>query len=204
MIIGISGKARSGKDTFADFLVDVFYSQFNRKFKTMAFADELKYLCKIQFGLSYEQLWGDSKEKLDYRYRKQDGEFWTAREIMQAVGEFYRSIDADYWVKALDQSIKNSMDKDIIITDVRYPNEFNYVKESGGIIIRIYRVGGPYINNASHSSECALDSFADSLFDVVIHNDKTLDDLYSAAYEVAEFVETGRISNLITKTPSKI
>lgn len=58
MIIGISGKARSGKDTFADFLVDIFYTRFNRKFELMAFADELKYLCKIQFDLSYEQLWG--------------------------------------------------------------------------------------------------------------------------------------------------
>lgn len=203
MLIGISGKARSGKDTFADFLVDIFYSQFNRKFKTMAFADELKYLCKIQFGLSYEQLWGDSKEKIDYRYRKQDGGFWTAREIMQAVCEFYRSVDADYWVKALDQSIKNSMDKDIIITDVRYPNEFNYVRENDGILVRIYRVGGPYINNAYHLSERALDNFSDNLFDIVIHNDKTLDYLYSVAQEVVEFVENSRTSGLGFKNPHK-
>jgi len=188
MIIGISGKARSGKNTFADFLVDVFYTRFNRKFELMAFADELKYLCKIQFDLSYEQLWGDSKEEPDYRYKKQNGDFWTAREIMQAIGEFYRSIDYDYWIRALDKNIGDNSIKDVIITDVRYPNEFNYIKQNNGFVIRIYRDKSPTIHGSSHPSECSLDNFDDDLFDVVIYNDRTLDDLYLTAYNTVEFI----------------
>jgi len=188
MIVGISGKARSGKNTFADFLVDAFYSNFKREFELMAFADELKYLCGWHFNLSYEQLWGSAKEEIDQRYTKGSGGFWTAREIMQAVGELYRSIHFDYWVEALDKAIKDSGNTDIIITDVRYPNELSYIKDNGGVLIRICRDRAPKIHGSDHPSECSLDSFSDDVFDLVIQNNKSLDDLRLIAKETAEFI----------------
>jgi len=188
MIIGVSGKARSGKNTFADFLVDVFYTRFNRKFILMAFADELKYLCKAQFNLSYDQLWGSAKEEADKRYVKRTGGFWTAREIMQSVGEFYRSINYNYWVELLDRNIKEGNVRDVIVTDVRYPNEFNYIKQNNGVVIRIYRDNAPTIHGTDHPSERSLDDFDDDVFDVVVGNNGGLNDLYLTAYNAAESI----------------
>ncbi len=64
MIIGISGKANSGKDTVADYLV----SQY--KFTKVALADPLKRFLMEIFDFSEEQLWGPSekREEPDKRY----------------------------------------------------------------------------------------------------------------------------------------
>ena len=59
MIIGIAGKARSGKDTFALMLVEELNKRYYPPFVMMAFANELKTRCQEAFDLSYEQLWGD-------------------------------------------------------------------------------------------------------------------------------------------------
>lgn len=64
MILGISGVAGSGKDTFADILVN----QYN--FQKLAFADPIKEFCKKVYAFSNEQLWGPSKfrNRPDSRY----------------------------------------------------------------------------------------------------------------------------------------
>ena len=59
MIIGLCGKKRVGKDTFADYLVD------NYNFDKYAFANPLKEACRIMFCFNDEQLYGDQKEDFD-------------------------------------------------------------------------------------------------------------------------------------------
>ena len=73
MIIGVAGKARSGKDQLAKFIKEEFEKKHNRKFYDAAFAFELKNMCKFQFGLSDEQLWGDMKEWADERFPRTNG-----------------------------------------------------------------------------------------------------------------------------------
>jgi hypothetical protein len=70
VIIGISGRAGSGKDTAADFLVD-------HGFVKVALADEMKRTCRRVFGFSIEQLWGPSEKRNepDKRYPRQHGPF---------------------------------------------------------------------------------------------------------------------------------
>jgi len=71
MIIGVAGKARSGKDQLTKFIKEEFEEKHNRKFYDAAFAFELKNMCKFQFGLSDEQLWGDKKEWADERFPRE-------------------------------------------------------------------------------------------------------------------------------------
>ena len=111
MIIGLHGKARSGKDQFGEYLITAFNHK-QRYFEHMAFATQLKNMCKEHFELSDDQLWERGKnirETPDSRFVKQgfpDGHCWTPREIMQELGSFYRRINYDYWVYALDKEAK--------------------------------------------------------------------------------------------------
>jgi|APSaa5957512622_1039677.scaffolds.fasta_scaffold40033_1 hypothetical protein len=59
MIIGIVGKAGSGKDTVADFLVN------NHQAFKMSFADPLKIFVQQVMGFTTQQLWGPSKHRLE-------------------------------------------------------------------------------------------------------------------------------------------
>lgn len=188
MIIGIIGKARSGKDTFAEMLAKHLSDVFYPPYVTMAFAQELKTRCQKDFDLSYDQLWGDDKEVLDKRYPKQDGAgFWTAREIMQAYGQFYRTIDYDFWVKNLYRVIEDKEYSNVIITDVRHVNEADSVLNHGGYLIKVVRENAPKVHGEQHISETALDNY--DKVDFAVLNNWGLEELEQTAKDVIRFLQ---------------
>jgi len=188
MFIGTSGKARSGKDTFAEMLAEELQkSEIGQAYVLMAYAHELKLRVQKDFDMSYEQLWGDEKEVQDKRYPKQDGEgFWTPREVLQAYGQFFRTIDYDFWVKHLFRIIEEKEYKNVIVTDVRHINEVDAVVDRSGYHIRIEREGKDSVHNEQHISETALDNGHRVDFRVI--NDWTLKELREAAKDVARFL----------------
>jgi hypothetical protein len=130
LIIGISGRARSGKNQLAEFIIEEFKKNHNRKFYEASFANELKYMCKFQFGLDDNQLWGDKKEWADERFPRSKWKHlaggtmtcWTPREIMQELGAFYRKIDYDFWIKSLRKFLDHELlkgHKDFIMIDIK-------------------------------------------------------------------------------------
>jgi len=191
-IIGISGHAQVGKNKLAEFIIEEFEKNYNRKFCEASFANELKYMCKFQFGLSDDQLWGDKKEWADTRFPREwkhlDGgtmTHWTPREIMQELGAFYRKIDYDFWVKSLKKFLQNESLKgheDFIITDVRYVNEAEFIKNKKGILIRISRDVDNEIHGVSHESEIGLDDY--KKFDVYVNNNGSLNDLRKSSCDI--------------------
>lgn len=189
MIIGIIGKARSGKDTFAKMLADVIYKRFGKRFVLMAYAQELKLRIQKDFDLTYEQLWGDEKEVEDKRYPKNDGSFWTPREIMQFVGTgCFRTVDTNFWIRTLFRVIDENEYKGVIVTDVRYPNEADPIKERGGYLIKVTsdRADKPGIHGENHTSETSMDTYDG--FDIHIKNDGSLDDLYKEAEKALQLL----------------
>jgi hypothetical protein len=85
-------------------------------------------------------------------------------------------------------SIEERMPK-WIITDMRFPNEVEVVKQRGGIVIRIWRgkdenlgMGVPPIHE--HPSETALDDYQD--WDAVIDNNGSIEDLYNQAIKIVK------------------
>lgn len=193
MIVGISGKARSGKDTFAEMLTAELNKLSYPPYIMMAFAHELKTRCQAAFDLSYEQLWGDEKEELDKRYPKPDTDtFWTAREIMQNYGAFYRSIDDHFWIKNLFKVAEEKEYKNVVITDVRYVNEAEYIQhKKGGYVIRITRKSKDDVHNMEHPSEVQLDHYGG--FDYYVINDWGFRELEEAAKDVARFLKHSEI-----------
>jgi len=164
MIIGVSGKAGSGKDCLASYLVDKY------NFIKLAFADELKIKCSIDFDLSKEQMYGELKNAVDKRYNK------TPREILQITGQFYRGIYANFWVdRCIDKVLPN---KNYVISDIRFPNEYKAVSAYGGKIIRLERnsIFRKSFFGQGDVSETALDNFS---FDSVIYNNSSIINLYN-------------------------
>jgi len=180
MIIGVTGKKFHGKNTVADFYVK------NHNFKELSFAEPLKKVCKAMFDFSDEQLYGNLKETIDERWGI------TPRTTFQFVGtdlvrnKIYNilpDIGENFWVKRfemeLSQLLVNEQSRNIIISDVRFPNEAEIIKKLGGIIIKVVR---PDIkNNDLHTSENLIDEIS---ADYNIINDGSIDDLYCKLIEL--------------------
>ena len=192
LLLGVTGSAQSGKDTFAKMLVEELDRQTDSVFVLMAYAHELKMKIQKDFDLSYEQLWGTEKEIVDRRYKKVFNShggiradvadtdelptaYWTPREMMQNYGQFYRTIDYDFWVKHLFSVIKQNKYENVIITDVRYLNEAQPIVDSGGYIIRIVRGNRAKIHNQYHISEMSMAKYDKISF--TVGNNGTLDEL---------------------------
>jgi len=191
MIIAIVGKAQHGKDTLGKMLADTLFEKSGIKYVLMAYATELKKRVQKDFDMSYEQLWGGGKEIPDHRYKKpmrseSDNEpCWTPREILQEYGQFFRTIDYDFWVKALFAIIDDKEYENVIITDARHPNEAEPVKKHGGIIVRIIRNVKTGVHNQQHISETAMDNYK---VDYDIRNFGDLDDLQKTADQLADVI----------------
>ena len=128
-IIAFCGKKFSGKSTAGNFLIEKY------GFEEMTFAGPIKEICRELFNFNNDQLYGSKKEELD--------EHWnlTPRETFQAVGSSLRNLfSVNLFVMSLKQklSMKNK-DTNIVITDVRFPEEANMIREMGGIVIKIER-----------------------------------------------------------------
>lgn len=182
MIIGISGKAGSGKDTAAKMLEvlyanpDISYEDFaNRRYKNFAdilivhFADALKEAAQVLFRLGEWEINTQEGKKTTINWIGK-----TVRELLQGIGQGLRdAIDFDLWVKILFANTKGW--SNYIIADVRYPNEIKAIKERNGILLRIDRKGA---GAGNHSSETALDDYKE--WDVHIENNSSIEDLFEA------------------------
>lgn len=191
MLIGINGKARSGKDTFATMLAIEFQKQAYVNFVAMAYADELKNDLMKNFGLTRDQLYGDSKEISDERFRKTTDKdevvYWTPREIMQEYGQWCRKIEPNHWVRRLYEIIDSKILSNVIVTDIRQRNEVDALINRGGYHIRITRKNADEITTPDHETETALDA-EDYPIDFYIENNGTLKDLEVAAKGTVEAI----------------
>jgi hypothetical protein len=120
-IILISGCKRCGKDTVANRLMERIPN--SAKF---SFADPLREICSIAFGFSPEHYGDDLKEVVVPEWNM------SPRDALIKVGTelFRKQVDPDIWVKATINRIKNSSAEYIFITDARFHNELQMVKEA--------------------------------------------------------------------------
>ena len=162
VIIGISGRKRSGKDTVAGLIVGML-----PKTSKTSFADPIKAMLKWGLGLSWAQLYGDQKEVMDVRYGR------TPRELMQSLGtEWGRDlVGADVWVFGLKQLLDGQKGTTVVIPDVRFENEAALCRKYG-YVIHVERPGLPVTD--VHRSEVGIAFHPD---DRVILNDGSLAEL---------------------------
>ena len=199
MIIGICGFIGSGKDTVADYLVN--FHEFRRE----SFASTLKDAVAAVFGWDRTLLEGRTKEAREWR--EQVDPWWaerlamptlTPRWVLQYWGTEVcrRAFHDDIWIASLENKLRTSKDN-VVISDCRFPNEIQSIRDAGGKIVWVQRgelpdwydtaieanLGHNYAvqdlkMRKIHASETA---WVGTDFDTVIDNNRSIDDLYQQA-----------------------
>lgn len=168
MIIGLSGYARSGKDTAADRLVN------QHMFTRYSFAAPMKEAMYKLNPIVHSDSIGNFRYKDLVDTYGLDVAKENTPEIRRLLQVFGTEVGRDmfginFWVDLALNSIKED---NAVISDVRFKNEADAIKSIGGQVWRINRNGvGPVTN---HSSELDLDNYN---FDYIIDNDYSVVDL---------------------------
>jgi hypothetical protein len=158
ILIGITGRARHGKDTVASFLVR------ERGFHRYAFADQLRELALrvnplVDFGGEDEYDYSTMRlreyvHQVGWETAKSNGE---VRRLLQQLGAGARDIfGPDVWVQALERYWKEEPGRTpdrLVISDVRYPNETRWIRNQGGEVWRVVRPDFDNGVDPSHESE---------------------------------------------------
>lgn len=177
--IGICGQANSGKDTLSRLLKDKFSKTENISYKNIAFADPIKSMIRLMFPeLPEEYLTGSSF----YRSKTipgafKDGQPLTVRQLLIDLGTgLGRSYKESIWIDAFQHAFNQSIltHNMIVVSDCRFINEFNKLKELNFYIIKLNRNTNNKIN---HISETDQNSIPLHKFDYVLDNNGTLQDL---------------------------
>lgn len=202
MIIGVCGLIGAGKDTIADYLVNI------HEFRRDSFAATLKDAVSSVFGWDRDMLEGRTRSSREWR--EQVDPWWaerlgmpnlTPRWVLQYWGtDVCRNhFHDDIWIASLENKMRKSKD-DIVISDCRFPNEIKAIRNAGGHVIRVVRgaepewyeyaealnagpkhIGWALARDALskykiHASETA---WIGTKFDRVIDNNGTMDELYA-------------------------
>mgnify|MGYP001211501096 CR=1 FL=1 len=183
MIIGLLGKNRVGKDTFAKYLIQHY------GFIRYAFADPIKEVARILFNFTQEQLYGNHKEEIDDRWGISPRQFFQkfGTEVMQY--DIYNHLPGlkgkvsprEMWVvifsRWYQQQLQDNPNLKVVISDVRFFHELNCIKKLGGIIVKIIKPNRE-IELENHLSEIETQQIDDSFIDSKIINDKTIEEFY--------------------------
>ena len=167
-LIGIAAPARSGKDTVADILAEKDYLKYS-------FAGPLKEGIISMFGLTSEHVDGGLKEEVLP---------WlgvSPRYLMQTLGtDWARDIvNPDTWLILAEMKWKSLVENrgrcavsGMVVSDVRFDNEADWIRKNGGEIWHIVR---PELNKVlDHASESGI---VVSTEDKLLFNDGTIQEL---------------------------
>lgn len=135
-VIGLGHKARHGKDTAGAAILAAIAGS-----ERFSFAADLYAVARVEYGMTGKD-----------------------PSLLQQIGSDYRLVKGeDIWVKSVYAKMLDTKPRLAVITDVRYQNEFAFVKQLGGTtvdVMRFNRDGSDYVDPnrpADHISEVELD-----------------------------------------------
>jgi len=181
-IIGIAGNARSGKDTLGKNFEKILKDN-GIKARSFSFAHELKMSVD---GFLIEQL-GISAFTEDENEKK------TIRPFLVFWGtDMMRNINNNIWIEKLQPSLYDNQVN--IITDVRFLNELQWVKDNNGFSVLLKRDGAEPANKYEEENNKYIADSSDLCFHIANFDDEKL--IQTAANEV--------LNSLITKNTYKL
>ncbi|MDB4312088.1 deoxynucleotide monophosphate kinase [bacterium] len=174
MVIGVTGLARAGKDTVAGHLRCSWTGAIHPS--SFAFADPIRAMLSVGLGIS-DWFLDEGKDEVHPLYGV------TVRHMMQTLGtEWGRGVICDdVWLKAMDNRVC-AAGGPVIITDVRFENEAQFVRERG-VLVHVQRPGTVLAEGADHVSEAGIIYRPD---DLKVVNDGTWSDLAAKSQLLAK------------------
>lgn len=191
-LLGLSGNKGAGKDTVAEYLRQ-------QGWITISYADTLKNALQILFNWDKSIFDQSTKELIDPVWNT------SPREMCQLLGtEFLREqckflntniinpltnqqFTATYHIKRTHQRILDILqylpNSNIVITDVRFQDELDYIHFMGGSIIKIDRPSLQDNQYSNHPSETFVKSLTKKDVEYYVINDGTIDDLWNKINE---------------------
>ncbi len=170
-LIGITGKAGSGKDTVADIILQQ-YPGVKR-----AMAKPIKDAFEAIFGFDPDSISRLQKENI------MPGFDFSPRRAMQTLGtEWGRELDADIWIELAHKNLYFLIGKPgyLLIPDIRFQNEAAWVRAQGGILIHVERPDVQEVE--SHASESGTGIAPN----IIIHNNGSIIDLTLAVTDALD------------------
>lgn len=171
MIIGLAGAAGAGKDTVAQFISVNELRCHAILWQRYAFASPIKEACKRIFNWDGRHENGELKEVVDPFFGV------SPRVAYQTLGtEWGRNIiNEDIWLLVAEKFTQNH--EHVMITDVRFPNEVQWLRKQGGKVLFVHRETSS-VGVEGHASEQGVEPYLiDS--DYILHNTGSIADLYS-------------------------
>jgi hypothetical protein len=193
LVICLIGYKRDGKTTSMEFLKESIAKQTEEGLviDTINFADPMKDIVSNMFNIPLDIL-DDLKNREDANPLKITDpikkynfpEHVSIRRVLQKLGEGVNTLGDGTWTRALYKKIKTSPADVIIVGDLRYEHEFNYLQKrlkGNMFVVRVSRTDKPA---DTHSSETSLDSIP---FDLKINNKGTMAELKDTCCRISLF-----------------
>jgi len=164
MIIGLVGRARSGKDTVASILQELYPSY---AFTVVRLSAPIKEAARALFQFTDSQIEGAEKELVDTRWNI------TPRHVFQTITETtMKAMGVDFFTRVLyERYDKGLLGSNIIIPDIRYDHDIQEIQKRNGIVFKIERSNNP----VRYECEDHLDKYTSADGLVVISNDGDMD-----------------------------
>ena len=185
MVIGITGRKRSGKDTVAAYLRD------NYNFVRYQMASPLKKAVCDLFGWDLDIVEdGPEKEAVDpvYGISPRQVMQFMGFELGKQLGEKFPAYEAitgrQLYVKRMQHFIADHPTINIVIPDIRMPYEVDAIHDLGGKIVRVVRDTGKNLDG--HATETFVDTMR---VDAEVSNTGSIDELYDAVEIFMRMVE---------------
>lgn len=176
MIVALySSTPQSGKSTVAQVFRAAGY-------RITSFAEPVKtslahVLAALGTKNAGDYLWGSRKDEIIPELQVTGGFLMST----YATDFFRNQIDEDIWLKIMQRRIDPN--RNYIIDDMRFPNEFEWVKSQGGICINVVR---PLVAGTHSRSELSEGNLDDYDFDYTVVNDLGLAEVVIATNGILE------------------
>lgn len=177
-LIGIAGKAQSGKDTFANTLVE------EHGFAKLPMAGALKVSSSSLMGFPQALVFDDEFKKFFDPYWEM-----TVREAFQRIGDAMKNeFGEDFWARRWMYAFHTvSKTHSVVVPDIRFEEEAEMLRALGGVIVHISRDGAGLEGKlGQHRSEAGIKKGSR---DIGIENNAGLSELAHQAFNLVAFIE---------------